>query len=106
MHITCGFAGCVTYYDTTVNVLWERRDVFKNLRVYPDCMAILRLQHNPMLPHYGVRVQVRLIEAKKIGEWVMWRQRRGHCLLHLGTPALSTLCDPNPNPQQISGDLV
>src|SRR5579863_3027853 len=55
-HITCGFAGCVPYYDTTFNVLWERRDVFKNLRVYPDCMTILSLQHNPMLPYYGVRV--------------------------------------------------
>ena len=72
MHITCRFTECVTYYDTTFNVLWERRDVFKNLRIYPDRMTVLSLQHNPMLPYYGVRVQVRLIEAKKNREWVMW----------------------------------
>ena len=62
LYITCGLAWCITYYDTALDILWERRDIFKNLGVYPDCMTILRLKYNPTSSYYRVRVQVRLMK--------------------------------------------
>jgi hypothetical protein len=70
LYITCGLAWCITYYDTALDIFWERRNIFENLGVHPDCMTILRLKYDPTLSYYGVRVQVRLM--KQIGESVMW----------------------------------
>jgi hypothetical protein len=84
VHVTCGLSGCIAYYDTTLNLFWERRNVFKDLGVYPDCMTILSLQHNPMLSYYRVGVQVRLIEANGgMGHVV---EKKGQCLTAVGNP--------------------
>lgn len=81
IRITCRLARCVTHYDTAFDVLRERRDVFENLRVYPDCMTILSLQYNPMLSHYGVRVQDSLGRGVRRGI-----VKKGDCLTAVGNP--------------------
>ena len=65
-------------------------------------MTILGLQYNPMSSHYGVRVQNCLDKGASCDR----RPVVVNALLQLGTSAQATWCDPNPNPEQISKNLV